>query len=125
MLIGPFSSGTAAGNAGAATANTDTGTRICGLVRGVYVQYNDSPPAATTDITIATKGSTPACPTYDVLAIANAATNGLFTPTCSVVTTAGAAVADGYAPVTVDDFLNIKIAGANAGDSITVWLFVE
>lgn len=128
-LAGPFSSGVATGSSGEAAANADT-QLVTGQLLGMYVRYNDSPPAETTDVTIKTKGTAPAAPSYDLLALTNAATSGLFLPRKEVVDQAGAALVfastDGVpAPIPVADALNIAIAGANAGDSVDIWLFLE
>ena len=123
-LVGPFSSGAAVGSAGSATANLDTPTRIDGRLVGIYVLYNDSPPAGTTDVTIKTVGTTPAPPTYDLLVLTDAATDGWFYPQVQIDDTAGAPIADEYTPQLVHDYLNIAIAGANAADSVTVWLII-
>lgn len=123
-LIGPLSSGVAAGSAGSATNNADTSTRVVGKVVGIYVDYLDSPPA-TTDVTIKTKGTSPAAPTYNLLVLTNANTDGWFYPQVQIHDTAGSAIAGEYTPQLVHDYLNIAIAQANAGDSVNVWLLVE
>ena len=122
MIIGPFNSGIAAGGAGVATANLDT-RRITGIVRAMYVRYNDAPPAGTTDIVIKTKGDS--APSYNLLAIANAATDGIFHPCKQAVDQAGAVVAGVFESLPVDDALNVAIAQANNGDSIDIWLYLE
>jgi hypothetical protein len=128
-LIGPINSGTAVGGDGEATANADSPNPVRGLIRAIYVKYNDSPPG-TTDVTIASKGTAPLPATRSVLVLTNANTNGWFAPRMPVQDTAGADLTyDGTRKVTdlipVYDHLNIKIEGANAGDSADVWLLVE
>ena len=66
-LLGPINTGVAAGGAGVATNNRTTTTKIEGLLIGVYVKYNDSPPAGTTDILVKTVGTSPDAPTSCVL----------------------------------------------------------
>lgn len=122
-LVGPIKSGAAAGNNGAATANADSTSPISGLVMGVYIQYNDNPPA-TTDVTVKTKGTSPYTPSYNLLVVSNANTNGLFMPRGAVVDTAGAAIVGDYQPIPVDDIINVAIAQADAGDSVDVWLLM-
>jgi len=122
---GPFNSGAAVGGAGVATANTDTPTRISGRLRGIYVKYNDAPPAATCDITIATKGANNSPPAQTLLSVANAATDGWFYPAPQLHTTAGALIAGEYGQLLVDDLVNVKIDQANANDNIDVWLVLE
>jgi hypothetical protein len=124
-VAGPFNSGAAVGGNGVATANADTPIRICGWVVGIYVKYNDSPPAGTTDVTVKTKGTSPEPPTYNLLAISNAATSGWFYPRAAVHDTVGAAITGEYTPLLVDDYLNIVIAQANAADNVDVWLMIE
>jgi len=123
MIVGPFNSGAAAGSAGSATNNADT-KRITGMVWGIYVKYNDSPPAGTTDVTIKTKGTSPSIPSYNLLVLTNAATDGLFPIMSAVYDNAGSAISNQYLPFLVDDLLNIAIAGANSGDSVDVWLLL-
>ena len=122
-LYGPLNSGAAAGADGVATANTDSAIVLRGAVLGLYVRYNDSPPAGTTDITIATKGSR--APALTLLTIANAATDGWFWPRVQVHTTAGAAITATYDYAAIDDKINVNIAQANASDSIDVWLVMD
>jgi len=124
ILVGALNSGVAVGGAGVATANAHSPTRIYGKVMGVYVKYNDSPPA-TTDITIKTLGTAPYAPTYNLLVLTDANTSGWFYPRAQVHTTAGAAIAGEYTPLMVADYLNIVIAQANAGDSVDVWLLID
>ena len=123
--VGPINSGAAAGGAGVATANASTPVRVMGRLRGIYVKYNDAPPAATCDITIATVGGNGAPPSQNLLSIANAATDGWFYPAAQLHTTAGAAIAGEYGPLLVDDHVNVKIDQVNAGDNIDVWLALE
>jgi len=123
QLAGPFSSGVAVGVNGSATANKDTSTVIRGLIRGIYVDYLDSPPAATTDIEIKTSDDNH--PEISILAISNAATSGLFLPKKESVSQVGGANSGDFDLIPVFDYLNISIAGANAGDSVDVFLFIE
>ena len=124
-LAGPFSSGIAAGSAGTATANLDSTNRLNGKVVGIYVLYNDSPPAGTTDVVIKTKGTSPAPPTYNLLSLANAATDGWFYPQIQVHTVAGSLISAEYTSLLVHDLINVSIAGADAADSVTVWLLLS
>lgn len=124
-LYGPIVGAVAAGGAGTATSTTTTTTRVCGMIAGVYLKYNDSPPAGTTDVTVKTQGTTPAPPSYNILAVANAATDGWFYPSVQIHTTAGAAIAGEYKSIPVDDYIQVVIAQANVGDSVDVWLLLE
>lgn len=123
-LLGPFNSGAAVGNNGAATANDDSDIPVEGEISGVYVKYNDSPPAGTTDILITTKGTN--APAETILAIANAATSGWFYPLTPVhLKTTGAAIANEYRSIVVSDYINVKIDQANAADNIDVWIALK
>jgi hypothetical protein len=128
--VGPFNSGAAAGGAGVATANASSNHKLCGKVHAIYVKYNDSPPAGTTDILIATVGTSPAVPAITLLSIANAATDTLKYPRAQVHGTDGSALTlDGtriaFDKIAIDDVVNVKIDQANNGDSIDVWLALE
>ncbi len=128
-LVGPLYSGAAVGADGAATATSTTAVVHCGLVHAVYVQYLDSPPAGTTDVTVETAGG--AHPAQTVLGIVNAATSGWFYPRVPTVSTAGAAAlyAAGGAAVNdraaIADRVKVTVAQANAGDGVNVWLLME
>lgn len=121
MIVGPFSSGVAVGGNGVATANQTGITKTSGMVMGVYVKYNDAPPAGTTDVTIATLGTYPSAPARTILAITNAATDGWFYPRVEVCSTAGAALGE-YTLIPIDDKIKVTIAQANAADNVEVWL---
>lgn len=124
-LIGPLSSGIAAGGAGVATANASTTTPIIGELMGVYIQYNDAPPAGTTDVVLSTVGSEPFPPTVSFLTRTNSATGGWFRPALQLCDGTGAAIAGAYGAVLLADFVNVKIDQANAGDSVSVWLLLR
>jgi len=121
---GPFSSGAAVGANGAATANADTPI-ITGKLISAHIKYNDAPPAGTTDVVIKTKGTSPAAPEQTILSIANAATDVVKYPMLQACGADGAGIAGFYSHIALHDVLNISIAGANAGDSVTVWLKLE
>ena len=124
-LLGPINTGVAAGGAGVATNNGTTTTKIEGLLIGVYVKYNDSPPAGTTDVVVKTVGTSPDAPTNTFLTLTNAATDGWFYPRINVHNTSGSAQAAVWDYVPLYDFVNVAIAGANNSDSADVWLLVE
>lgn len=123
-LMGPISSGVAAGSAGSATANQTTTTRAVGRVMAIYVKYNDSPPV-TTDVTIATDGTSPAPPAYSILTLTDANTDGWFYPRVQIDDTTGTPIAAEYSPLLVHDLIKVTIAGANASDSVDVWLMLD
>jgi hypothetical protein len=128
-MLGPLYSGAAVGNDGSATANQSTANVIEGRIVAVGIKYLDSPPAGTTDVTIATAGNNG--PAQTILAISNAATNAWFYPRVATVSTAGAALlyaAGGTAVsdlLAVNDNIKVTIAQANANDGAEVWLLME
>lgn len=127
-MAGPFNSGAAVGGNGVATANKDSAVPVQGEVLAAFVKYNDTPPAGTTVTTIKTKGTR--LPSYNILVITNAATDGLFPVRVQAVDPAAAGLTyDGTrkvcVPTPIDDYLNIIIAGANAGDNVDVWLLMK
>ncbi len=128
ILVGPLNSGAAAGGNGSATANATSSTKICGRVIAIHVKYNDSPPAATTDVTVATSGT--ACPAQTLLAITDSATDAWHYPMVAAKSTAGAAITyDGtrpiYTPLAIYDHITVTIAQANAADNADVYLLME
>lgn len=129
-LLGPVNSGAAVGGDGVATSNADSTSPISGRILAVYIKYNDSPPAGTTDVVISTKGTSPRPPSNTILTLTDAATAGWFYPRHIVHDEVGAAYKwDGtnevYEPVPVNDIINVAIAQANAGDNVDVWLLFE
>lgn len=124
-LIGPINSGVAAGGAGVATANANSPLPIYGELLGLYIQYLDTPPAATTDVILKTVGTSPAPPTLTFLTRSNSATDGWFRPMQQGCDAAAAAIAGAYMPLLLADYINIKIDQANNGDGINVWLLVK
>jgi len=122
MLVGPINSGAAVGGNGVATAVGYSTQRIRGLVYAVQVVYNDSPPAATTDVTIATKGTNPTAIT--ILTLTDGATNALKLPRLDTHTTAGVAQTQNNQMIYIDDIVSVTIAQANAADNVDVWLYM-
>ena len=116
-----LSSGTAVGGAGTSTKNTDTPNRVMGEILAVHLTYIDSPPGATTDVTLATSAEIGGVQT--ILSIVNAASTGWFYPRIETEDILGASnTFDGtqvvYTEFAVVDKLNLKIAQANVGDSV-------
>lgn len=122
-LFGPLNTGVAAGGAGTATNNATSTVALSGVVRSIYVRYNDSPPAGTTDVTIATAGTN--APALTLLTLTDAATDGWFNVFHAIVSNAGGAIADNYMQPVIDDKVKVTIAQANNGDSADVWLLLE
>lgn len=111
----------AAGAAGAATASARTSAPVSGRLLAVHLTYLDSPPAATTDVTLADNG----LPATPLLTVANGATDGWRHPRAEAVNAAsGAAITGSAVEIPADDYLTLTIAQANAGDGVTaviVW----
>jgi hypothetical protein len=122
--VGPFSSGAAVGADGAATANADSSKPFSGIVLSVDVKYVDSPPAGTTDVVVKTKGTSPRCPSVTILTLTNAAIDGRWSPRLNLHDTSGASLGASEF-IAIDDYINVTIAGANAADSVSVWLTIE
>jgi hypothetical protein len=125
MLIGPINSGAAVGADGVATATGTSSIPVNGFIYSVQVRYNDSPPAATTDVTIKTKGTTPAAPSITIWSKANSATDGIFPARIDTYKASdGSALSTNDALIPVSDYVQVVIAQANAADSVDVWLEV-
>ncbi len=129
--LGPINSGAAVGATGTGDATSyGTSPRVHGKIHAVYVKYNESPPAGTTDVTIATLGTSPSVPAITILSLANAATDALKYPRVQVHGTDGVALTtDGTRILTdkiaVDDAIKVTIAQANDGDNADVWICLE
>ena len=123
-LYGPLNSGAGAGGAGVATSNASSTVRLTGFVYAVYIAYNDSPPAATTDVTVATVGTSPAMPALTILTRSNSATDGVFFPRVQAVDNTASSISGVYEMYAIDDFVKVTIAQANNGDSADVWLYL-
>ena len=124
-LVGPLNSGAAVGGDGVATNNTDSAQVLTGIVRALCIVYNDSPPAGTTDVTVATEGTVPGV-SETIYYKANSATDGWFYPkTLFNLNTDGSSPASLYEFIPISDYVNIKIEGANADDSVDVWILLE
>ena len=108
----------AAGGAGAATANATSSVIVTGVIRAVYLAYTDSPPAGTTDVTIAEVRT----PAMSILSIANAATDGWFFPMAQADFVSGADITNQGAEIAVDDYVKVTIAQANDADGVVATL---
>lgn len=111
----------ATGGAGAATATANTSKVVEGEIVAVHLEYLDSPPAGSTDVTIEEAGESPALP---VLTVTNAATDGWFHPQWAADNEAGAGITNHGVPIRVADHLSVTIAQANDGDGVNatiVW----
>ena len=129
-LIGPINSGDSTGGAGLSTANANTTTIVSGVIYGIYIKYNGSPPAGTTDVVISTTGTSPAPPSNTILTITDSATAAWYYPRHVVHDETGTAITydgtrDVHQAVPIHDTVNVKIDQANDADSIDVWLLLE
>lgn len=123
MLVGPINSGAAVGEDGSATATGTSTMPYSGFIWAIQVKYNDSPPAATTDITVKTKGSNP--PSITLLAVANGATDGIYYPRADGSKPAdGTALSTNSQMIAIEDYIQVVIAQANAADNVDVWLYL-
>lgn len=122
-VYGPISTGACAGGAGASTATVDSGQIVRGFVVGIYLQYNDSPPAATTDVTVKTKGATGVLPSYNLLVMTNGATDGFYATQFETRKSTDGTASGQYAFPYIEDKITITIAQANDNDSVTAWIY--
>lgn len=123
-VVGPINSGAAAGGAGVATANANSAVSIHGKLYAVRINYLATPPA-TTDVTIATQGTSPLPPAQALLTVSNANADAWFYPRAQIDDELGVAVAAEFDHFPLADFVNVLIAQANDGDSVDVWLLVD
>lgn len=127
-MLGPLYSGAAVGANGVATANQDSTSVVSGRILAIGLGYLDTPPA-TTDVVLATKGTTGPVQTF--FTRTDSGTSGWFYPRAATVSVANAALlyAGGGTAVTdllaIHDIVNVKIDQANAGDGVQVWLLME
>lgn len=129
-VAGPFTTSAATGGAGVATGNVTTGNEIRGEILGVYIQYNDSPPGATADVTVATLGTSPAMPAVTFLTVSDNATDGIYLCRYPTVDEAGAGITydatrEVHEPFPCGDKVVITLAQANNNDTVTVWLLLR
>lgn len=120
-----FTTGAASGSAGSATA-TGYSHAVAGKILAVHVDYQDSPPAGTTDFTLSGE-SDPA--SESIITLTDAATDIKIYPRRVVETNDGTDITYDdthkvYDYYVVDGRLEATIAQANAGDycDVTVWI---
>ncbi len=122
-MYGPITTAAAVGGNGVAAGTVVTSNVVSGVLLGIYVQYNDAPPAGTTDIGVKTKGAAGVTPSINLLTITNGATDGYY-PTRAPTYTAAGALDGGTSCFSIADFIQVDMAGANAADTVSVWLDV-
>ena len=121
-----FTTGVAVGANGSATA-TGKSVHVAGKVLAVHVDYQDSPPAATADFTLSDE-SDPASET--IISLTDQATDNKISPRrlpekndgTDILYVAGEEV---FEPYIVHGRLEATIAQVNAGDSVTVTVWIE
>ena len=124
MLFGPIITPACTGADGSGAATVTSQSIACGLVYAIYVQYAGDDPG-TTDVTIATQGTSPRAPSYNLLVATNLATDVPYLPRgVSHIATTGVAGTDNDQMLPVDDYVKVTVAQANTGDIISVWLFL-
>lgn len=112
----------ATGGAGVATANTTTDEALNGTIRAVYLAYTDSPPAGTTDVTIA--GAT--SPAISILSVSNGATDGWRYPMWQADDAAdGSDITNQGTPIVMDDRITVTIAQANNDDGVVATILYD
>ena len=124
-IVGPFTTDPCTGADGAGATTYTTPRRLTGLVHSIYVKYAGDKPA-TADVTIKTQGTSPACPSFTVLALANGNTDGLWQPRFDAHKAAdGTALTLNNQVPFIDDYLQVVIAQSNTGDTVSIWLVLE
>ena len=121
-----FSTGAAAGSAGAATS-TGYSIDIHGKILKVYVDFQDSPPAGTTDFTLSSERDPGS---ESIVSITDSATDAAFYPRRVLETEDGTDLTyDGtrkvYGEFVVHGRLEATIAQANAADYCDVHVWFE
>jgi hypothetical protein len=117
------------GGAGQSTADEIGAVCVQGLVRAVAFDFHSSAAGASLVTTLKTKGDH-AVPSYNVIVMTNTATNVVRHPTAPAYDQANGAVvyAAGFpvrVPIPVDDHLEVTLAGANSGDVVDVYVYLE
>lgn len=110
-----------AGGSGASTATATSDGPVDGEVIAVHLNYLDSPPGASTDVTLVETGVSPA---QTILAVTNAATSAWFYPMAQAKNQAAADITGMGRPIYVSANIVLTIAQADDGDGVTatiVW----
>lgn len=112
---------TTSGSDGSATGSGSTPYPVNGRVVAVHIDYSAGQPG-TTDVTVTT-----GAPQDTVLSLANNATDGWRYPhTAAHLASDGSAISGGVvAGVPVVGYVNVAVAGADNGETVTVTLMVD
>lgn len=97
-----------AGEDGSAVGSGLTQRPVNGFIEAIKVTYTDQP--GTCDVTITERASGQA-----ILTLTDANTSGWFYPRAQIDTPAGAAIADQYGKIAVDDHVNVAVEDGDAG----------
>jgi hypothetical protein len=99
---------TTTGGDGSATGSGATGG-INGWLESIYLDFNASAPAGTTDTTVAytTRGG-------NILVVTNSATDALFAPRIKPVDNANAAITNAHGRFAINDTITVSVAQSNA-----------
>ena len=124
-----YTLGAAVGADGAATKSEETPWAIVGKLLAVGIVYKDSPPAASTDVTVDTVAEN-GMPSQSVVSLTNAATDTVVYPSQNITINTGVAQTyDGTRniknPLVVAGRFTIAITGANAADYVVVTFVYE
>ena len=119
---GPYTTAPCTGADGAGAATYTTPHKLNGLVHSIVVKYAGDKPA-TTDVTVKTRGTSPAAPTFNLLVVANSATDGMYNPRLDAhkASDGTALTANNVLPL-IDDYVQVVVAQANTDDTVTIWL---
>jgi hypothetical protein len=119
MIVGPYSLTVGAYPDTDASLDTE---RIDGVIMAVGVRITLDG-GSSVDLAIATKGVSSL--TVPILTLANATADAWYQPRAAVHGVAdGSAIAGQYAPLTVDDVIDIAVSGGGAGDVVEVWFLL-
>jgi hypothetical protein len=125
---GPFTVTCNSAGAGVSLGIVDTPAPIQGKVKLVLFDFHSSTAVGSIVTTLKTKGTL--APSYNILVRTNSVSAGPFQPTfVSQDTTGTDRTYDGTrkipAPIPVNDFLSMTVAGANSADQIDVYIMVD
>lgn len=123
-----FDTGTATGDDGAATS-TGHSPHVSGLIQAVHLCYNDDPPAGT-DFTLSDEGDPHDDLIVDLSGDSPVVDQKLYPRTVAVYADGTAFTYDGSSayvqvPFAVHGRLEATIDEANAGDSVTVTVWIQ
>lgn len=96
------------GSDSSATGNDETSDEYHGWLLEVEVDYHESAPAGTTDVTLKVKNG------HDLLVLTNAATDGTWAPRRPCCDTAGSAITNSFDKLPINGVIRAEVAGCNA-----------